>query len=298
MADVDVFQAQRSRLFGVAYRMLGSASDAEDVVQDAWLRYSSARPADLRSPTAYLTTIVTRLCLDRLKSARAAREEYVGTWLPEPAVTDDARGPERSVALAESVTLAFMVLLETLSPEERAAFLLREVFDHEYDEIAAMLDTTPANCRQLFHRAKARIEDRRPRFREAAREKRPLLGRFVNALRGGDAGELASVLAEDVGFWSDGGGKVLAARRPVFGRDHVATMLAGFKRTASSAGVDLATVTLDITEVNGEPAMLMRVAGRLDSVYAFTVKDDVIAAIHVVRNPDKLQFLERQLAGA
>jgi RNA polymerase sigma-70 factor (ECF subfamily) len=297
MADVDVFQAQRSRLFGVAYRMLGSASDAEDVVQDAWLRYSSARPADLRSPTAYLTTIVTRLCLDRLKSARAAREEYVGTWLPEPAVTDDAPGPERSVALAESVTLAFMVLLETLSPEERAAFLLREVFDHEYDEIAAMLDTTPANCRQLFHRAKARIEDRRPRFREAAREKRPLLGRFVNALRGGDAGELASVLAEDVGFWSDGGGKVLAARRPVFGRDHVATMLAGFTRIASSAGVDLATVTLDITEVNGEPAMLMRVAGRLDSVYAFTVKDDVIAAIHVVRNPDKLQFLERQLAG-
>jgi RNA polymerase sigma-70 factor (ECF subfamily) len=298
MADVDVFQAHRSRLFGIAYRMLGSASDAEDVVQDAWLRYSSARPADLRSPTAYLTTIVTRLCLDRLKSARAAREEYVGPWLPEPVVTDDAPGPERSVALAESVTLAFMVLLETLSPEERAVFLLREVFDHEYDEIAAMLDTTPANCRQLFHRARARIADRRPRFRESAHDKRPLIGRFVTALRHGDADELTRVLADDVGFWSDGGGKALAARRPVFGRDHVATMLAGFRRTASSAGVDLASVTLDIAEVNGEPAMLMRVAGRLDSVYAFTVTGDVIAAIHVVRNPDKLQFLERQLSGA
>jgi RNA polymerase sigma-70 factor (ECF subfamily) len=295
MAEIELFQAHRSRLFGVAYRMLGSASDAEDVVQDAWLRYSSARPADLRSPTAYLTTIVTRLCLDRLKSGRAAREEYVGPWLPEPVVTDDAPGPERSAALAESVTLAFMVLLETLSPEERAVFLLREVFDHEYDEIAATLDTTPANCRQLFHRAKARIAERRPRFREAAQEKRPLVGRFVNALRHGDADELTSVLAEDVGFWSDGGGKALAARRPVFGRDNVANMLAGFRRTARSAGVDLATVTLDIVEVNGEPAMLMRVAGRLDSVYAFTVKDEAIAAIHVVRNPDKLQFLERQL---
>ena len=295
MAEVDLFQAHRSRLFGVAYRMLGSASDAEDVVQDAWLRYSNARPADLRSPAAYLTTIVTRLCLDRLKSARTAREEYVGPWLPEPLVTDEAPGPERSVARAESVTLAFMVLLETLSPEERAVFLLREVFDHEYDEIAGMLDTTPANCRQLFHRAKTHIADRRPRFREAAGEKRSLASRFVAALRDGDADELTSVLAEDVGFWSDGGGKVLAARRPVFGREQVALMLAGFKRTAPAAGVDLQTVTLDIAAVNGEPAMIMRVAGRLDSVYAFTVKDDVIAAIHVVRNPDKLQFLERQL---
>jgi RNA polymerase sigma-70 factor (ECF subfamily) len=298
MAEVDLFQAHRSRLFGVAYRMLGSASDAEDVVQDAWLRYSNARPADLRSPAAYLTTIVTRLCLDRLKSARTAREEYVGPWLPEPLVTDEAPGPERSVARAESVTLAFMVLLETLSPEERAVFLLREVFDHEYDEIAGMLDTTPANCRQLFHRAKTHIADRRPRFREAAGEKRSLASRFVAALRDGDADELTSVLAEDVGFWSDGGGKVLAARRPVFGREQVALMLAGFKRTASAAGVDLHSVTLDIADVNGEPAMIMRVAGRLDSVYAFTVKDDVIAAIRVVRNPDKLQFLERQLSGA
>src|SRR6266851_5035538 len=229
MTEVDLFQAHRSRLFGVAYRMLGSASDAEDVVQDAWLRYSNARPADLRSPAAYLTTIVTRLCLDRLKSARTAREEYVGPWLPEPLVTDEAPGPERSVALAESVTLAFMVLLETLSPEERAVFLLREVFDHEYDEIAGMLDTTPANCRQLFHRAKTHLADRRPRFRDAAGEKRPLVSRFVAALRAGDADELMSVLAEDVGFWSDGGGKVLAARRPVFGREQVALMLAGFK---------------------------------------------------------------------
>jgi len=295
MTGIELFQAQRPRLFAVAYRMLGSATDAEDVVQDAWLRYANARPGEVRSPSAYLTTIVTRLCLDRLKSARAAREEYIGPWLPEPVVADEAAGPERSVALAESVTLAFMVLLETLSPEERAVFLLREVFEHDYDDIAAMLETTPANCRQLFHRAKSRIAERRPRFSGAAEEKRRLIGRFVEALRNGDEHAMTGVLAEDVGFWSDGGGKALSARHPVFGRARVGAMLVGFRRMAPSAGVDLATVTLDIADVNGEPAMLLRVAGRLDSVYAFTIADDAIATIRAVRNPDKLRFLERQL---
>jgi RNA polymerase sigma-70 factor (ECF subfamily) len=298
MADDDLFQSHRRQLFAVAYRMLGSASDAEDVVQDAWLRYAAAQPSDLRSPQAYLTTIVTRLCLDRLKSARAAREEYVGPWLPEPVLTDDRPEPEQSLALAESVTLAFMVLLETLTPEERAVFLLREVFDHEYADIAAMLDTTPANCRQLFHRAKSRIADRRPRFRDAVAEKRQLVGRFVNALRDGDADGLTSVLAEDVGFWSDGGGKVLAARRPVFGRDHVVSVLVGIRRTAPSQGVTMDRVSLDIIEVNEEPALVLRVDGHVDSVYTMTIVDGAIAAIRIVRNPDKLRFLERQLAGA
>jgi RNA polymerase sigma-70 factor (ECF subfamily) len=281
-------------LFAVAYRMLGSASDAEDVVQDAWLRYAAARPSELRSPQAYLTTIVTRLCLDRLKSARASREEYVGPWLPEPLLTDERREPEQSLVLAESVTLAFMVLLETLSPEERAVFLLREVFD-EYDKIAAMLDTTPANCRQLFHRAKTRVAGRRPRFRDAADAKRPLVSRFVNALRDGDGEALTSVLAEDVGFWSDGGGKVLAARRPVFGRESVVQVLVGIRRTAPAIGVPLDAVTIDLVEVNHEPALVLRIAGRVDSVYTLTIEDDAIAAIRIVRNPDKLRFLERQL---
>ena len=298
MSEVDLFQANRSRLFGVAYRMLGSASDAEDVVQDAWLRYSAAQPADLRSPAAYLTTVVTRLCLDRLKSARVVREGYVGPWLPEPVLTDDRHEPEQSLALAESVTLAFMVLLETLSPEERAVFLLREVFDHEYADIAAMLDTTPANCRQLFHRAKAHIAAKRPRFRDTvdAEGKRQLAGRFVSALRDGDGDELTRVLAADVGFWSDGGGKVLAARRPVFGRDSVVHMLLGFRRTASVNGLPIEQVTLDIVEVNREPAMALRVSGRLDSIYAFAIEDTAIAEIRIVRNPDKLRFVERQLA--
>lgn len=296
MTEVDLFQANRPALFGVAYRMLGSASDAEDVLQDAWLRFAAAQPADLRSAKAYLTTIVTRLCLDRLKSARAAREEYVGPWLPEPVVTDDRLEPERSLAQAESVTLAFMVLLETLSPEERAVFLLREVFDYEYGEIAEMLETTSGNCRQMFHRAKQRIAERKPRFRATVDEKRPLVERFVRALRDGSEEELTRVLAADVGFWSDGGGKVLSARRPVFGREHLVTLLLGIRRTAPAAGVPLDLVTLDIVEVNGEPAVLLRVAGRLDSVYVPTVEGDAISALRVVRNPDKLTYIQRQLA--
>ena len=275
--------------------MLGSATDADDVLQDAWLRFSAARPADLRSAQAYLTTIVTRLCLDRLKSARATREEYVGTWLPEPVATDQRRAPEGSLALAESVTLAFMVLLETLSPEERAVFLLREVFDYEYGEISEMLDTTPANCRQLFHRAKGRIAERKPRFRATVDEKRPLVERFVRAFSQGSEAELTSVLAADVGFWSDGGGKVLAARRPVFGREQVVKLLLGIVRTAPAAGVALSSVSLDIVEVNDEPAIVMRVAGTIEAVYVPTVEDGAISALRIVRNPDKLAYLRRQL---
>jgi RNA polymerase sigma-70 factor (ECF subfamily) len=296
MTEIDQFQTHRPALFAVAYRMLGSATDAEDVLQDAWLRFAGAQPADLRSAKAYLTTIVTRLCLDRLKSARATREEYIGPWLPEPVVTGEQPGPERSLAQAESVTLAFMVLLETLSPEERAVFLLREVFDYEYDEIAEMLETSAANCRQLFHRAKGRIAERKPRFRAAIGEKRPLVERFVRAFSEGSEAALTSVLAEDIGFWSDGGGKVLAARRPIFGREHVVNLLMGFRRTAPAIGMPLDSITFDIVEVNGEPAVLLRVDGRLDGVYVMAVEDGAITAIRVVRNPDKLTYLEHQLA--
>jgi len=174
-------------------------------------------------------------------------------------------------------------------------FLLREVFDYEYAEIGEMLDTTPANCRQLFHRAKGRIAERKPRFRATLDEKRPLVERFVRAFREGNPEELTKVLAADVGFWSDGGGKVLAARRPVFGRERVAGLLIGFRRSAPAVGVPLESVTLEIGEVNGEHALLLRVAGTLDGVYVMTVEGGAIAAIRVVRNPDKLTYIERQL---
>lgn len=298
MPDAAEFQTYRPLLFSIAYRMLGSASDAEDVVQDTWLRYADAAPGtDIQSPRAYLTTIATRLCLDRLKSARAAREQYVGPWLPEPVLTDDAGEPERGAVLAESLTLAFMVLLETLSPEERAVFLLREVFEYSYAEIAGMLDTTPANCRQLFHRGRERVTARRRRPQPAVDGKRELVGRFVDALRSGDGEALTRLLAADVGFWSDGGGKAIAARRPVVGREQVVNLLLGIRRSAAATGVSLDRISVAIAEVNAEPAMLVEVDGRLDAVYTCSVADGAIDGIRVVRNPDKLTYISRQLAG-
>ena len=300
MTTAESFETHRARMFAVAYRMLGSASEAEDVVQDAWLRYSGAiatSKGEVRSSEAFLTTIVTRLCLDRLKSARAAREQYVGPWLPEPLVADERLGPEQSAALAESVSLAFMVLLETLTPEERATFLLREIFEYSYDDIAGILDTTPANCRQLFHRAKERIQQRRPRFREEARDKRELVTRFAAALRDGDAAGLFGVLAEDVGLWSDGGGKVSAARRPIFGRDQVVQLMIGIRRAAPALGYDLEEIGLRVVDVNGEPALAMRVDGRIDSIYSFEFDAGAIKALRIVRNPEKLRYIAAQLVG-
>jgi RNA polymerase sigma-70 factor, ECF subfamily len=298
MISVEAFESHRGRLFAVAYRMLGSASEAEDVVQDAWLRYAAAPRDDVRSSEAFLTTIVTRLCLDRLKSARMSREQYVGPWLPEPVLTDAAPGPEQSAALAESATLAFMLLLETLSPDERATFLLREIFEYDYAEIARIVGTTPVNCRQLFHRARTRIEERRPRFHpgeDETRQKREVVERFVAALRAGDAGALTNVLTENVGLWSDGGGKVSAARRPLFGRADVVNLLVGIRRTARVYGIALESVGLDLVDVNGETGVALTVGGRLDSIYVCSVESGQIAALRIVRNPDKLQYIARQL---
>jgi RNA polymerase sigma-70 factor (ECF subfamily) len=296
MPQVEEFQRYRPLLFSIAYRMLGSASDAEDVVQDAWLRFSRASDREVRSAKAYLTTIVTRLCLDQLKSARNSREQYVGPWLPEPVLTHGPPQAEQSVALAESLTLAFMVLLETLTPEERAVFLLREVFEYSYAEIAAMLDAGEANCRQLFHRAKERIAARQPRFDRPREEKQQLAERFVRAMRDGDGDALTGVLAADVGFWGDGGGKVPAAGRPVVGRGPVLNLLLGIRRTAAAMGISLDRVALELADVNNEPAMLVRLDGRLDSVYALSMTGDAIDAIRVVRNPDKLVYIDRQLS--
>ncbi|HEY7186100.1 MAG TPA: RNA polymerase sigma-70 factor [Vicinamibacterales bacterium] len=294
--DVNEFERHRSHLFSLAYRMLGSASEAEDVVQDAWLRSSEAKAAEIRSPRAYLMTVVTRLALDRLKSARVAREQYIGPWLPEPVLTDSGPKPEESVALAESLTLAFMVLLDTLSPEERAVFILREVLEYTHAEIADALNSTEANCRQLLHRAKERLRARQPRSARSREQRRELAERFVTAMRKGDGAELTRMLAEDVGMWGDGGGRVIAARRPVLGRDAVVNLLLGIRRTAAAAGYPLEKISAEVVEVNYEPAMLVRVDGRVDSVYVCSIDDDVITGIRMVRNPDKLVYLAKQLS--
>jgi len=292
--DIEVFNTDRPLLFSIAYRMLGSASDAEDVLQDAWLRYRSADGTAIRSPKAFATTIVTRLCLDRLKSAQAVREEYVGPWLPEPVLTSEVERPDSALQRAESVTLAFLVLLETLSPEERAVFLLKEIFEYAHSEIAEMLGMTIDNSRQLLHRAKARLAEGRPRLSGTAAARRAVAERFARAFASADGSALTALLARDVGMWSDGGGKVPAARRPLAGRDDVLNFLIGLQRTAETAGLTRnASVTVE--DVNSEPALVLRVGQRLESVFVLSIEDETISAIRVVRNPDKLAHIDRQL---
>ena len=290
----DVFNTDRPLLFSIAYRMLGSASDAEDVLQDAWLRYQSADRSNIRSARAFMTTIVTRLCLDRLKSARTTREAYIGPWLPEPVLTSEMESPDARLQRAESVTLAFLVLLEKLSPEERAVFLLKEIFEYDHSEIADMLGTTTDNSRQLLHRAKARVAEGRPRLTGTAQSRRAVAERFARAFSAGDAGELTALLTKDVGMWSDGGGKASAARRPLIGRDQVLNLLIGLHRTAQTSDLSR-DVSLRIEDVNSEPALVVRVGQRLESLFVFSIEDDAISGIRVVRNPDKLARIDRQL---
>jgi RNA polymerase sigma-70 factor (ECF subfamily) len=296
MPDLDFFQAERPRLFSIAYRMLGSATEAEDVLQDAWVKFATAETSDLRSPRAFAATIVTRLCLDRLKSARAKREEYVGPWLPEPLLTDGRQTPEVLAERAESVTLAFLVLLESLSAEERAVFLLKEVFEYEHAEIADMLGTTTANSRQLLHRAKAKVRPApsTPEAAHAPEARRALATRFAEAFQSGDAATLTALLAADVTFVSDGGGKVAAARRPLAGREEVLKLLVGLHRSAHATGL-ASQITGHVTEVNQEPALVVRIGGQLDGVFVLSIAHSAVAHIQVVRNPDKLVFLNRQL---
>lgn len=292
------FTEHRRTLFGIAYRMLGSAAEADDVLQEAYLRARSATEAPA-APGPWLATIVTRLCLDVLKSARARRESYVGPWLPEPVLTDELLGlgpepdPSARVDAAESVSMALLVLLESLSPLERAAFVLRDVFDWEFDAIGAALERSPTACRQLVHRARERVAARQPRFRATEAERQRLLGALLAALQQGDAGALAALLAEDITATSDGGGKAKAARRVIRGRDHVARFLAGMAKRGASAGAE---VTL--ASVNGGAALIVREEGRLATVIGFEVSPSGTSAIWLVRNPDKLARLSARLSAA
>lgn len=291
MIDPATFQSLRPHLFSVAYRMLSSAMEAEDVVQDAWLRASSA-PEDLASARAWLTTVVTRLCLDRLKSARTRREEYVGPWLPEPVPTEAVETAEDVVARRESVTMAFLVLLETLTPAERAAFLLREIFDGDYAEVAGVLEITPTAARQLVHRAKTRLAEGRPRFEAPPERQKEIVSRFLEAVRVGDLTLLQRYLAEDVEFAADGGGKAPAARRRVIGADHVGRlMISLWHKWAASVDPSPDAWQMKVSSINGEPALVVYLYGRVDTVFVFSTDADRITTIHVVRNPDKLAWL-------
>jgi RNA polymerase sigma-70 factor (TIGR02957 family) len=290
METARLFAELRPGAFAIAYRMLGSVSEAEDVVQEAFLRlHRTLRDGErLESPRAYLSTMVTRLCIDQLRSARARRERYVGEWLPEPLLASDEADPARHAEVADSLSLAFLVLLESLSPEQRAAFLLRDVFDYPYDQIAGIVGKSEDNARQLVTRARRHVQERRPRF-EASRERREALARrFFAAAVDGELKALEELLAHDVVLHGDGGGKAPALAHPVHGRAKVArTLLAWFRAAARIGGV-----TLRSAEVNGQPgALLLDPEGRLVTVLAVDVADGQVQAIRSIVNPDKLRHL-------
>ncbi|WP_433272390.1 RNA polymerase sigma-70 factor [Actinosynnema sp. CS-041913] len=282
----EAFVAHRNLLFTVAYEMLGSAADAEDVLQETWLRWTTVDLDTVRDPRAYLVRITTRQALGRLRALGRRKESYVGPWLPEPLLT--APDVAEDVELADSLSMAMLLVLETLTPTERAVFVLREVFDLAYDEIAEAVDKTPAAVRQIAHRARAHVAARRPRGAVSPAETRSALEAFRRAVETGDLQSLLDILAPDVVLLGDGGGVVQAVLRPVVGADRVARVL------ASGLGRVAAAVSLRPAQVNGHPALVLRLDGALDTVMAVRIDDGLITGLYAVRNPEKLSRMERE----
>jgi RNA polymerase sigma-70 factor, ECF subfamily len=282
--DDDPLAPHRGRLLGLAYRMLGSRSDAEDVVQDAYLRFAGAQ--DVHNAEAFLVTVVTRLCLDRLKSAKAQREIYVGPWLPEPVFDADGLSAEAATELADDLSFALLLALDRLSPMERAAFLLHDVFDTPFSEIAAMLGRTEASCRQLASRARRAVRDNRPAPAQAPDNHARLLQAFGDAVASGNVAQLAELLREDAVALTDGGGRKTAARNPIIGADKIARFFIGI--AAKNAGHDM---RIEPAMINGAFGALLYLDGELDNTMSMAIDGDKIAAIYIVRNPDKLRHL-------
>jgi RNA polymerase sigma-70 factor (ECF subfamily) len=288
MTPTDTFQTHRPRLFALAYRLLGSRSDAEDIVQDAWLRWQGADTAAIRDPEGWLVTATTRLGLDRLRAMRNARVQYVGPWLPEPLEIaldpDPLHDPAQRHALADEVSVAFLALLEQLKPDERAAFLLKDVFDYDYPEIAPLLEHSPANCRQLVHRARQRLQAGKPRFDVSPAQHRDLLTRFMEASQRGDQAAILSLLHANAEMVSDGGGRVTAAIRPLLGAERIARL---YWAIARRNGAHPARIGY----VNGEPAILRFQGAHLHSITLVSIDGERIAQVLSVLNPEKLTAL-------
>lgn len=285
MSRTDEFDQHRSALFGLAYRMLGSVMDAEDILQEAFLRWQKVPEGEALSPRAYLTTIVTRLCVDQLRLAHVQREEYVGEWLPEPLPSPE-NNPARLVELDETISTAFLLMLESLSPLDRAVFLLHEVFNYTFAEIATIVDRTPADCRQIGSRARQRLSENRPRYPVETETVEKVVQQFLSACTGGDLSGLLSLLAPDVSATFDSGGKVSAVRNSMVGAEKVATLfIAIFHRWSPDPDFRLATF-------NGQPALIGCRGGRIISVSTFDVREGKIHAIFDVLNPDKLKGLD------
>jgi RNA polymerase sigma-70 factor (ECF subfamily) len=286
----EAYEDLRPLLFSIAYRMLGSVAEAEDIVQEAFLRYQRALEdgVQIESPKAYLSAVTTRLAIDHLRSARVRKETYVGEWLPEPLLTDEsAPDAARHAEDADSLSMAFLLLLERLSPVERAVFLLHDVFDYGYDEVAEIVGKSEDNCRQLAVRARRHVEEHRPRFEASRKQREQLASRFFEAVGEGDTDGLIELLAADVAVYGDGGGKAPSWRQPIFGRDHVVRLLLGVGRQARELGV-----TMRRTEVNGQPgAMFFDPSDDLISVMTLDIADGVVQTVRSVINPDKLLHL-------
>jgi RNA polymerase sigma-70 factor (TIGR02957 family) len=276
------FERLRPRLFGIAYRMLGSRAEAEEVVQDAWLRWHDADQTALDSAEAWLVTVTTRMAVDRLRAAKVQRDHYVGTWLPEPIITDSPETPEQLLERADDLSVAFLAVLERLAPEARAAFLMREVFDADYDELASALGKSEAACRQLVHRAKTQLRDERPRYTVPRETHLRLLRSFADASASGNFAVLKAMLADDAELIADGGGKVPSFGKPLLGGQRIAQLyLATSLRYKDGLHVELAMV-------NGEWGLLRFIDGALESVQSFETDGQRILRIHSQRNPDKL----------
>ena len=294
-SDTERFESYRPLMFSIAYRMLGSITEAEDIVQEAYLRYQAASPERIVSHKAFLSTVVTRLCLNQLELARIQREAYIGPWLPEPALTDmDERfTPAHQAEMHESVSMAFLVLLEQLTPAERAVFLLREVFDYDYAEVATIVGKEEAACRQLLSRAKKHIADHRPRFKPTPEAHRQILTHFTQAVSNGELAGLLELLADDVELWADGGGKALGAiASPLHGREAVSSFLLASRRYASPSA------QIHVVEINGAPALMVQVGGKARVILSLGIDQGQVHAIWVMGNPDKLQSLNQVLHGS
>ena len=299
----DAYAELRPLLFSIAYRMLGSASEAEDIVQEAFLRYhrAVADGTEVDSPKAWLSATTTRLCIDHLRSARVRRESYVGTWLPEPLLTDDDSDAERHAETADSLSMGFLVLLETLTPVERAVFLLREVFEYDYPEVAQVVGKSEENCRQIAVRARRQVQAGRPRFEASKAQHRALAQRFFAAAAEGDVEGLVGMLAADVVAYADGGGKATALPRPVHGRDKVLRLLQGpaGRGRVTVDGRRLSVTGMRLAEINGQPGALFLDADGVPLVaVSLDIVDGQIQTLHAVSNPEKLAHLRQAVLGS
>ena len=285
MDQVKVFEEHRPLLFSIAYRMLGMVMEAEDVLQEAFLRWQRADADEVESPKSYLASVVARLCIDQLRSARVQRENYIGPWLPEPVVTDSSADPLAAVELSESLSMAFLVVLESLNPVERAIFLLHEVFDYDFATIAGIVGKSEANCRQIASRARHRVDQKRPRFEVSSDQQTRVLEEFMNTVTNGDIHGLMAVLDDDVTWWSDGGGMPRTAKKPIHGAEKVARFALNLVRLAPEG------IVTKPAEINGAPGLILYLDDKPYSTISFDIVGNQIVTIRAVVNPDKLRSL-------